>query len=179
MKVVQLLDRKFKLSIPANEIQLKIEQIADQINSELSGSDVVFVVVLNGAFMFASDLYKLIRFDSRITFLKLISYAGTKSSGTIKQLIGLNESLKDKVVVIVEDIIDSGNTLDSIIIQLNGFEPAEIKVAALLHKPDVYKFKHKIDYPGFTIPNDFVVGYGLDYDGFGRNLNNIYTLVEE
>jgi len=179
MKLIQILDKKFGISIPANEIQLKIEQIADEINSGLSGSEVVFVVILNGAFMFASDLYKLISINSRITFLKLVSYTGTQSSGTIKQLIGLNESLKDKVVVIVEDIIDSGNTLDSIIKQIKGFEPADIKVAALLHKPDAYRFKHKIDYLGFTIPNDFIVGYGLDYEGFGRNLNNIYTLVEE
>ncbi|MBN1119196.1 MAG: hypoxanthine phosphoribosyltransferase [Bacteroidales bacterium] len=178
MKTIQILDKKFSISIPASEIQLKIEELAEQLNSELHEKAVVFVVILNGAFMFASDLYKLVTLDSRISFLKLASYSGTSSSGQVKQLIGLNESLKDKTVVILEDIIDTGVTLDSILKQLKGFEPAEIKIATLLHKPDAYTFKHKIDYIGFSIPNDFIVGYGLDYDGFGRNLDSIYTVID-
>ncbi len=177
MNTVQILDKKFSLSIPASEIQLKVGMIAEQINTELKANEVVFVVILNGAFMFASDLYKLITLDSRISFLKLASYSGTTSSGNVKQLIGLNESLKDMTVVVVEDIVDTGHTLDSIIKQLKGFDPAEIRIAALLHKPDAYLHKHKIHYLGFSIPNDFIVGYGLDYEGFGRNLDSIYTLV--
>jgi len=179
MKTVQILDKKFSLSIPANEIQLKVEMMADQINSDLKDKAVVFVVILNGAFMFASDLYKLITLDSRISFLKLASYSGTSSSGNVKQLIGLNESLKDKTVVVVEDIVDTGHTLDSILKQLKGFEPAEIKIASLLHKPEAYLHNYKIHYLGFNIPNDFIVGYGLDYEGFGRNLDSIYTLLNE
>jgi hypoxanthine phosphoribosyltransferase len=178
MKTVQILDKKFSLSIPANEIQLKVEMMADQINSDLKDKAVVFVVILNGAFMFASDLYKLITLDSRISFLKLASYSGTSSSGSVKQLIGLNESLKDKTVVVVEDIVDTGHTLDSILKQLKGFDPAEIKIASLLHKPEAYLHNFKIHYLGFNIPNDFIVGYGLDYEGFGRNLDSIYTLCE-
>jgi len=179
MKTIQIRDKQFKKSIPANEIQLKVEQMAGAINNELKDRSVIFVVILNGAFMFASDLYKLISLNSRISFVKAVSYAGTSSTGKIKQLIGLNESLKDTTVVIVEDIIDTGFTLDSIYKQIKGFEPSDIKIAALLHKPDSYKFNYKIDYIGFNIPNDFVVGYGLDYEGFGRNLNSIYSLVEQ
>ncbi len=178
MKTVQILDKKFSLSIPANEIQLKVEMMAEQINSDLKDKAVVFVVILNGAFMFASDLYKLITLDSRISFLKLASYSGTSSSGNVKQLIGLNESLKEKTVVVLEDIVDTGHTLDSILKQLKGFEPTEIKIASLLHKPEAYLHKYKIHYLGFNIPNDFIVGYGLDYEGFGRNLDSIYTLIE-
>lgn len=179
MDTVQILDKKFSVSISANEIQMQIERIADEINSDLKDKAVVFVVILNGAFMFASDLYKLITLDSRISFLKLASYQGTTSSGQVKQLIGLNESLKDKTVVVVEDIVDTGHTLNSIIKQLKGFDPNDIKIASLLFKPDSFQYKYKIDYLGFSIPNDFIVGYGLDYDGFGRNLDSIYTIINE
>jgi hypoxanthine phosphoribosyltransferase len=179
MNTIQILDKKFCLSIPSAEIQLKIEEIARQINSDLKGRKIVFIVILNGAFMFASDLYKLIKLESCISFLKLASYTGTSSSGTVKQLIGLNESLKNKTVVLIEDIIDTGHTLDAILKQLKLLEPADIKIASLLHKPDSYRYNHKIDYLGFNIPNQFIVGYGLDYDGFGRNLNGIYTLIEK
>ncbi len=177
MKTVQILDKKFTVSIPANEIQNKIAQMAEQINKELKDQDVVFVVILNGAFMFASDLYKLVNINSRISFLKLASYQGTSSSGQVKQLIGLNESLKGKTVVVIEDIVDTGHTLDSILKQLGGFEPTDIKIASLLFKPDSFQYDYKIDYLGFSIPNDFIVGYGLDYDGFGRNLDSIYTII--
>lgn len=177
MKTVQIIDKQFTTSIPANEIQIKIGQLAEKINEDLKDKEVVFVVILNGAFMFASDLYKKIDIESRISFLKLASYQGTTSSGEVKQLIGLNESLKDKTVVVVEDIVDTGHTLDSILKQLGGFEPAEIKVASLLFKPDSFQYDYKIDYIGFSIPNDFIVGYGLDYDGYGRNLDSIYTII--
>lgn len=177
MKTVQILDKKFTVSIPANEIQIKIEQMAGQINDDLNDKEVVFVVILNGAFMFASDLYKKVNIDSKISFLKLASYQGTSSTGAVKQLIGLNESLKGKTVVVVEDIVDTGHTLDSILKQLGGFEPADIKVASLLFKPDSFLYEYEIDYLGFSIPNDFIIGYGLDYDGFGRNLDSIYTII--
>lgn len=178
MKTVQILDKKFSITLAASEIQLKIKEIAEQINTDSKDKDVVFVVILNGAFMFASDLYKLISIESRISFLKLASYSGTSSTGQVRQLIGLNESLKGKTVIVIEDIVDTGHTLDSIIKQLNGFDPTEIKIASLLHKPDAYLHNHKIHYLGFSIPNDFIVGYGLDYEGFGRNLDSIYTLVK-
>lgn len=179
MKTVQILDKKFGVSIPASDIQLKIEGLAERINEDLKDKPVVFVVILNGAFMFASDLYKQISLDSRITFLKLASYQGTTSTGKVKQLIGLNENLKDKTIVIVEDIVDTGHTLHTIMKQLGAFEPSEIKIASFLFKPDSFQYDYKIDYIGFSIPNDFIIGYGLDYDGFGRNLDSIYTIIND
>ncbi|MBN2487224.1 MAG: hypoxanthine phosphoribosyltransferase [Bacteroidales bacterium] len=178
MNTVQILDKKFKLSIPSADINLKTREMADLINANLKGKDIVFVVVLNGAFMFAGDLLRYVHLPNHITFIKLASYAGTSTSGTVKQLIGLNEDIENKTVVIVEDIIDTGHTLDAIFGLLQGFSPAEIKIATLLHKPGCYRFNYKIDYLGFSIPNNFVVGYGLDYNCYGRNLNDIYVLEE-
>ncbi|QQS52128.1 MAG: hypoxanthine phosphoribosyltransferase [Bacteroidota bacterium] len=177
MKEVVLNQKKFRISIPSSEIQLRISSLADQINDDLRNRELVFVVILNGAFMFASDLYRQVTLHSRISFLKMASYQGTSSSGQIKQLIGLNEIIKGKTVVLVEDIVDTGHTLDSALKQLASFEPAEIKIASLLFKPDSYLYHYKIDYLGFSIPNDFIIGYGLDYDGYGRNLNSIYTII--
>ncbi|HBH49326.1 MAG TPA: hypoxanthine phosphoribosyltransferase [Bacteroidales bacterium] len=176
MSEIKILDKHFKISLSADIIQERIKGMAQQINTELAGKDVVFVVILNGAFVFASDLYKRINLESKISFLKLASYEGTSSTGRIKQLIGLNEVLKDKTVVVIEDIVDTGHTLDTILKQLGGFEPAEIRIASLLFKPESFLYNYKIDYLGFSIPNDFIVGYGLDYDGYGRNLDSIYTI---
>lgn len=176
-KEVQVLDKMFKVSIPSEEIQQSIQRLARQINSDLKGKEVIFIGILNGCFMFAGDLFKHIDLECQITFLKLASYQGTSSSGNVKRLIGINENIEGKTVVIIEDIIDTGNTLDSIIKQLKGYEPAEIKVATLLYKPDAYEKTIPIDYMAFKIPNDFIIGYGLDYDGFGRNLKDIYTII--
>ncbi len=177
-KIVKVLDKEFEISITHDQIQDAIEKVAEKINNELSGKDVIFLGILNGAFMFASDLYKNLTFNSQISFLKLASYTGTSSSGTVKRLIGVNEDLKNKVVVIIEDIIDTGHTIDHIIKQLKGYEPAEIKIATFLFKPDAYQSDIPIDYIGMEIPNDFIIGYGLDYDGFGRNLKHIYKIIE-
>ena len=177
MKEVQVLDKKFKVSIPEEKIQQRIKLLAKEMNADMAGKDVIFLGILNGCFMFAGDLFKNIEIPCQITFLKLASYQGTVSSGTVKRLIGINEDIQGKTVVILEDIIDTGNTLESIIKQLKGYEPAEIKVATLLFKPEAYKKDLPIDYIGFEIPNDFILGYGLDYDGFGRNLADIYTIV--
>ena len=177
-KKVKVLDKEFEISITHEQIQIAIEQVAEKINNELSNKDVIFLGILNGAFMFASDLYKNLTFNSQISFLKLASYSGTSSSGNVKRLIGINENIKDKTVVIIEDIIDSGYTIDNIIKQLKGYEPAEIKIATFLFKPDAYKTNIPIDYIGMEIPNDFIIGYGLDYNGFGRNLKHIYKIVE-
>jgi len=177
-KIVKVLDKEFEISITHDQIQEAIEKVAAKINDELSGKDVIFLGILNGAFMFASDLYKNLTFNSQISFLKLASYSGTSSSGNVKRLIGVNEDLKDKVVVVIEDIIDTGHTIDHIIKQLKGYEPAEIKIATFLFKPDAYQTDIPIDYIGMEIPNDFIIGYGLDYDGFGRNLKHIYKIIE-
>jgi hypoxanthine phosphoribosyltransferase len=152
--------------------------MAAQMNHDLTGKDVIFLVILNGSFLFAADLLRQLELHCRISFLKLASYDGFNSS-SLKQLIGINEILEDKTVVIIEDIIDTGNTLDSVIHQVIEKKPAELRIATLLLKPEAYEYMHKIDYVGFRIPNQFVVGYGLDYNGFGRNLNCIYTLAEK
>lgn len=178
MESITIHDRKFRLYIPSEKIEKAVERLAAKLNHDLMKKEVVFLAVLNGAFMFAADLYKHIQFSSRISFVKLASYQGVESTGQVNQLIGIQEVLKDKCVVVLEDIIDSGNTLEELIRVLKEYHPAEIKVASLLFKPDAFEYTRKIEYVGFKIPNDFVVGYGLDYDGFGRNLKDIYTVVD-
>lgn len=176
--LVQVKDKVFEPFISEEDIQMEVSRIAAQMNEELADKDPIFLGILNGAFMFASDLYKQITFPCQITFLKLTSYSGTKSTGTVKQLIGINLDLKNRVVVVLEDIVDTGITLETIIRQLSGYEPAEIKVATFLHKPDATIRDVKLDYVGMEIPNDFILGYGLDYDGYGRNFKEIYQLVD-
>jgi len=176
MKKIYLLDKEFEISITAAEIQSQVSLLAEQLNNDYKGKQPIFLGILNGSFMFASDLFKKLCIDAQITFLKLASYQGTMSSGTVKQLIGLNQDIKDEHVIILEDIVDTGQTLDAIMRQLSGYQPASVKVVTLLFKPEAYKKKIKIDYIGFKIPNQFIIGYGLDYDGFGRNSEDIYTL---
>jgi hypoxanthine phosphoribosyltransferase len=178
MQPITLLDKKFVLFIPGEKIQAEVQCLADRMNADLEGEDVVFVGVLNGAFMFASDLLRRIRFDLRVTFVKLASYQGITSTGRVKKLIGINEVLKDKTVVIVEDIIDTGNTIESMIAQVSAFNPKKVMVASLLLKPDLYTKDIHPDYVGFRIPSRFVVGYGLDYNGLGRNLPDLYVVEE-
>ncbi len=178
METITIHDKKFSLSINAKKISAAIQQMALKINKDLVSKNVVFIGILNGSFLFAADLLRLIHSDCRITFIKTSSYNGTENTGNVTHLIGLNEVIKDKNIVLIEDIVDSGNTLDSVIKDLEKHKPAEIKIATLLFKPDAYEYNRKIDYIGFRIPNAFVVGYGLDYDGFGRNLENIYTEME-
>ena len=178
MKNIKVLDKEFKIYLTEEQILKEVKRVADQINKDFAGEEPIFMGILNGSFMFASDLYKDITLNSQITFLKLASYEGTSSTGKIKRLIGINEDIKNKTVIIIEDIVDTGNTLDSIIKQLRGYEPKEIKLVTLLYKPDAYTKDFPIDYKCFDIPNDFILGYGLDYDGYARNLRNIYTIVE-
>jgi len=179
MKEVSILDKKFREMIPESTIGKRISEMAEAINREFEGKEVVFLGILNGAFMFASDLFRKIRLDARISFVKLASYEGTRSSGTVRELIGVNEDISSKHVIIIDDIIDAGHTLESIVEELSRRKVASVKVAALLFKPAAYQKKIPIDYTGFEIPNDFVVGYGLDYEGLGRNLTSIYTLIKE
>ncbi|MBN2892045.1 MAG: hypoxanthine phosphoribosyltransferase [Bacteroidales bacterium] len=179
MKTVQVLDKKFYLSISHEQIQVAITKVAEQMNEDLKNEDVIFLGILNGAFLFAADLFKQINFDTQISFLKVASYSGTSTSGTVKRLIGLNEDIENKTVVVLEDIIDSGITMEYLLKQLKGYDPKEIKIATLLFKPEAFVKDYNIDYIGMEIPNDFIVGYGLDYDGYGRNLKDIYTLLVE
>ena len=157
MERIKILDKEFEISYPSEKIQAAITQIAKQINNDLCEKEVVFLGILNGSFMFAADLFKQIKFNCQITFLKLASYEGTSSSGRVKKLIGINEDLKNKTVVVIEDIIDTGNTIVNIIEQLKEYEPEQILVASLLFKPDVYTKDVLIDYIGLKIPNDFIV----------------------
>ncbi len=178
MKEIRILDKTFREMITEKVIVAKIKELAAQVNKDLTGKDVVFLGILNGAFLFAADLFRQIDFPARISFVKLASYEGTSSSGFIKELIGWNEDIKNKTIVVIEDIVDTGNTLERIVDELVIRKAAEIKIATLLYKPDAYTRDIPLDYVGFEIPNDFVVGYGLDYDGFGRNLPSVYTLVK-
>jgi hypoxanthine phosphoribosyltransferase len=177
MELIQVHDKKFRLFITEAQIQKEVARIASEMNRDLADKDPIFLGILNGAFMFASDLYKQLTFPCQITFLKLASYSGTYSTGSVKQLIGIGQDLKDRVVVVLEDIVDTGVTLETIIRQLSGYQPREIRVATLLHKPEATLTEVKLDYLGMNIPNDFILGYGLDFDGYGRNFKEIYQLV--
>jgi hypoxanthine phosphoribosyltransferase len=176
--VIQVHDKKFRLFISEERIQRQVKRIADEMNRDLADRDPIFLGILNGAFMFAGDLYKQLTFPCQITFLKLASYSGTYSTGSVKQLIGIGQDLKDRVVVVLEDIVDTGVTLETIIRQLSGYQPSEIRVATLLYKPEAALRDVHLDYVGMEIPNDFILGYGLDYDGYGRNYREIYQLID-
>jgi hypoxanthine phosphoribosyltransferase len=178
VKEICINDKKFREFLTEKAIQKRIEELSKQVNKDLSGREVVFLGILNGAFLFAADLFRRIDFPARISFIKLASYEGTSSSGSIKELIGWNEDIKNKTIVVIEDIVDTGNTLERIVAELVIRKVAEIRIAAMLFKPAAYTKDIPLDYIGFEIPNDFVVGYGLDYDGFGRNLPSVYTLVK-
>ncbi len=178
MQEVKVLDKRFRMYIPEDQLQKRIAQMAEEINRDQKGKDVIFIGILNGVFLFAADLFRRINLDARISFLKLASYEGTSSTGKIKELIGWNEDITGKTVIVIEDIVDTGNTLERIVGELALRKAAEVKIATLLFKPEAYRKDVSIDYIGFEIPNDFVVGYGLDYDGYGRNLDSIYTLIQ-
>lgn len=175
--VIQVLDKKFQPYIKAEQIQEQVARLGAQINAEYAGKNPLFIAILNGSFMFASDLFKELTVDAEICFIKLASYKGTKSTGNVVTSIGLDESLKGRHVIIIEDIVDTGKTLYEFLPQLTNQQPASLKIAALLHKPEALNFPLTIDYLGFNVPNKFLLGYGLDYDGHGRNLKEIYQLV--
>ena len=178
MKNVILKDKEFRLSYPSDDIQSDIDVLSSKINHDLKSVHIpLFLSILNGSFMFTADLLKRIQFPCEVSFIKLASYEGTSSTGTINELIGLKENIEGRTVIIVEDIVDTGHTLDKLYLELSKRNPAKILIATLLYKPDSYKGNLNINYIGKSIPNDFIVGYGLDYDGLGRNLPDIYTLA--
>lgn len=178
MENIKVRDREFAVSIPEEKIKARVAEIAAQISHDLEGKRPLFLAVLNGSFVFAADLLRGIDTPCEISFVRMASYEGTSSTGDVKQLIGLKEDIKDRTVVIVEDIIDSGLTMVHLLDLLKEKQPADIKIAALLVKPGNLKVNLDIPYCCFEIPNDFIVGYGLDYDGEGRNLPSIYTVTE-
>ncbi|MBO5974305.1 MAG: hypoxanthine phosphoribosyltransferase [Paludibacteraceae bacterium] len=179
MEFIQVKDKTFKISVSSEEIQNAVGVVANQINDELKGENPIFLGVLNGCFMFMSDLMKQINIPCEVSFIKFSSYSGTETTGKVKQLIGLNENIEGRSVVIVEDIVDTGITMKNLIETLQEKKPKQIKVATFLQKPNALKCDVTLDYVAMKIPNEFIVGYGLDYDGFGRNLNEIYTIIKE
>lgn len=178
-KQVRLYDKTFKLYKSESEILQAIREVASRINNDYIGKRPLIVPVLNGAFMFAADLMKELKLDCELSFVKSASYHGTNSTGTVNTLIGLNTDLNGRHVIILEDIVDTGTTLAKLIPEFLAKQPASLKIATLLVKPDAIKTDIKVDYAGIEIPNDFIVGYGLDYDGLGRNLRDIYQVVPE
>lgn len=178
MKNVIIKDKEFELFIPYEKIRSIVEEMAEKMNRDFQGKNPLFICILNGSFMFAAEIFKRVSLlDAEISFIKLASYSGTQTTGSVKELIGLNEDLSGRLVIVLEDIVDSGITIANTIEQIKAKNPAEVKVATLLLKPDALKTKIQLDYIGIEIPNDFIVGYGLDYDGRGRNLIDIYKIV--
>lgn len=174
---IKVHDKTFDTYLSETEIQDKIKSIARLLNEDYKDKRPLFIAILNGSFMFAADLFKYLTIDAEICFIKLASYKGMKSSGKVITAIGLDQDLFEREVVILEDIVDTGKTLHEFLPKLDHQQPKSLKIAALLHKPQATQFPLQIDYLGFSIPNKFVVGYGLDYDGLGRNLKEIYQLT--
>jgi hypoxanthine phosphoribosyltransferase len=177
MEIYQVHDKQFKPYISEEEIGTCVKRLAAEIDRDYRNKQPLFIAILSGSFMFASDLFKHISIPAEICFIKLASYKGTRSTGNVITSIGLDVELHERDVVIIEDIIDTGRTLHTFLPQLEHQQPKSLKICALLHKPESMVYKVNIDYLGFTIPEKFVVGYGLDYDGLGRNLPSIYQLV--
>jgi len=173
--MVQILDKTFEPFLEQEEIQNIVSQMAKEMGV-LKNENPLFIIVLKGSFLFASDLLKALSFDSEITFMQIKSYQGTQSSGEIKDIMGVPMNLKDRTIVIIEDIVDTGNTLEYLYNRLSKENPKKIHIASLLLKPDVYSKEIPIDFVGKEIPNHFVVGYGLDYEELGRTLPQIYKL---
>ena len=179
MERVKIHDKEFELFISAEQIDEGIAKVARSLDAEFRGKRPLLLGVLNGSFLFLADLIKKMDIELEISFVKLASYHGTSSTGNVKHLVGLNERLEGRHVIIVEDIVDTGLTIESLMAQVKEHHPASISIATLLFKPDAYKKDIPIDHIALDVPNDFLVGYGLDYDGLGRNLKHIYTLVEQ
>lgn len=176
MDIITVKDKSFKPFISEEKLQESIRKVAAKINDDYQGKSPIFLGVLNGSFMFFADLLKSIDLACTVSFVKLASYEGTTTTGTVNELIGLNEDVSGRDIILIEDIVDTGNTLVKLYDILADKNPNSIKIATLLYKPEAYKKHHNIDYIGIEIPNAFVLGYGLDYDGLGRNLSSIYVL---
>ena len=177
METIQVKDKRFSIFIPAAQIEAVVSGMAEKINRDFEGKNPLFIAILNGSFVFAADLLRKISVPCNISFVKFSSYAGTATTSKVKELIGLNEELRNRHLILVEDIIDTGLTIGQLLEELKKYEPADVRIACFCHKPDAFKKSYRIDYIGMSIPDEFIVGYGLDYDGFGRNLPDIYKIV--
>lgn len=177
--MIRILDKSFDVFIEEDELQAEIRSLAEQINKDFEGQEVLFIAVLNGAFMFAADLMKSISLECEISFVKMSSYKGVQTTGEVNELIGLNADLKGKKVILIEDIVDTGLTMDKILSLVESHEPSSVKICTLLYKPTAFKGKNEPHYVGFSIPDAFVVGYGLDYNERGRNLGSVYQIKND
>ena len=177
MKTVKVLDKEFSIYIPQEKIEASIQTVADQLNKDMADKRPLFLVVLNGAFMFASELFKRLTIPCEISFVKLSSYAGTATTNVVRELIGLDHSLEGRNVVIVEDIVDTGHTMKYTIEKLYNLNAADVRIATLFFKPNSFQYDYPIDYKAMDIDNEFIVGYGLDYNQQGRNLPDIYKVI--
>jgi hypoxanthine phosphoribosyltransferase len=176
MSTIQVLDKTFEPYLKEEAIQEKITALAAALNKDYAGKRPLFLSVLNGSFLFTADLFKQITIEAEVSFIKLASYKGTSSTGNVITAIGLDINVKDRHIIILEDIIDTGKTLHHYLPQLESMQPASVKIAVLLNKKEALQYPVQVDYSCFDIPNKFVVGYGLDYDGLGRNSKDIYQL---
>lgn len=174
--MIEILDKSFEKFISVEEIQERIALLAEKINTDFTEKEVEFIAILDGSFMFASDLFKKINLQTSISFLKIKSYQATESTGKMHELIGLQSNITSKHIVIIEDIVDTGATMDYVVQTLQKQHPASISIATLLFKPAAFKGTYSPTYIGFTISNEFIVGYGMDFDGYGRNLESIYQI---
>ena len=179
MDIVKINGKTFKISIPEAELKARIKAVAQQISKDMEGKNPLFLGVLNGSFIFAADLMREMTIPCEISFVKLASYQGTTSTGKVHEVIGLNEDLAGRTVVIVEDIVDTGRTMKQMVESLGTRNPASVHICSLFFKPSKLQEELKLDYVAFSIPDDFIVGYGLDYDQQGRWLKDIYTIVSE
>jgi hypoxanthine phosphoribosyltransferase len=174
---IKIKDLEFIPYVTHYDILERVREIGIKINQDYENKNPLFIAVLNGSFMFASDLMKQVDLKSELTFIKVNSYDGIESTGLIKEMIGIGQSVTDRHVVIIEDIVDTGNTITHLLNEMSKMDPASIEVVTLFSKPDSHQTKLYIKYTGFDIPNKFIVGYGLDYDGYGRNYQDVYQLV--
>ena len=178
MDIVKIKDKTFRTFIPESEIQCKVKAVAEKLNKDMAGKNPLFLAVLNGSFIFAADLMRYLTIPCEISFVKLASYQGTTSVGKVKELIGINQELKGRTVVIVEDIVDTGESIEHMIKELEARNPASVEVCTLFFKPGSYRKTLPIKYRAMEIGNEFIVGYGLDYDQLGRSLKDIYVVTE-
>lgn len=179
MQLIKVHDKVFKPFIDKTTIQKRVEELGKEIDKDYNELKPLFISVLNGSFVFAADLFRCLTIEAEISFIKLVSYKGTTSTGNVVTAIGMEESLHQRHVILLEDIIDTGKTLSSFIPEILSRQPASLKIASFLMKPEALQYDIKADYLGFEVPNKFVLGYGLDYDGLGRNLPELYELVIE
>jgi hypoxanthine phosphoribosyltransferase len=168
---------EFKPFLDEKSLSEILNSLSEKINGDYAGKEPVFLIVLNGAFMFAADFLRRIKITCRVSFIKMASYSGKETTGKVKELIGINEDLKDQHVVIIEDIIDTGITIEQLLHTIQEKEPASVKICTMFFKPDKFKKDYPIDYVGKAISNEFIIGYGLDFDGYVRNLPIVYQHV--